>query len=199
MKPEKQLILKSSRHIVVEKNQTSSLVIPQVTLEDCGWYYCEVNVLQKDPERGNGTELIVLVSPSAPKLYLQIPSDPQTGEWALLCFTGGFYPSELSLTWTYRSAGADAEHLSVTNCTLLANSTSSNVSEHSAGWLVSSAPSDRSQCFQITDRSRQEMYLVSGFLLPKKQSLKTGIIFTCGVRDHPAMTGALTTSITWGN
>lgn len=60
IKPEKQLILKSSRKIVVEKNQTSSLMITQVALEDSGWYYCEVNVLQKDPEWGNGTELVVL-------------------------------------------------------------------------------------------------------------------------------------------
>uniref|UniRef100_A0A3Q3BAK0 Ig-like domain-containing protein n=1 Tax=Kryptolebias marmoratus TaxID=37003 RepID=A0A3Q3BAK0_KRYMA len=60
MKPGKQLIPKSSRQIFVEKNQSSSLVIPEVTLEDSGWYYCEVNVLQKDPQRGNGTELCVL-------------------------------------------------------------------------------------------------------------------------------------------
>ncbi len=60
MKSEKQLISKSSRQIVEEKNQTSSLVITEVALEDSGWYYCEVNVLQKDPEWGNGTELFVL-------------------------------------------------------------------------------------------------------------------------------------------
>uniref|UniRef100_A0A3Q3JF96 Ig-like domain-containing protein n=1 Tax=Monopterus albus TaxID=43700 RepID=A0A3Q3JF96_MONAL len=60
MKPEKQLIPKSSKQTVVQKNQTSSLQITEVTLEDSGWYYCEVNVLQKDPERGNGTELVVL-------------------------------------------------------------------------------------------------------------------------------------------
>uniref|UniRef100_A0A8C4DFX7 Ig-like domain-containing protein n=1 Tax=Dicentrarchus labrax TaxID=13489 RepID=A0A8C4DFX7_DICLA len=60
MKSEKQLISKSSRQIVVEKDQTSSLVITEVALEDSGWYYCEVNVLQKDPEWGNGTELVVL-------------------------------------------------------------------------------------------------------------------------------------------
>lgn len=60
MKAEKQLIPKSSRQIVVEKNQTSTLVITEVALEDSGWYYCEVNVLQKEPEWGNGTELVVL-------------------------------------------------------------------------------------------------------------------------------------------
>lgn len=60
MKSEKQLIPKTSRESVVEKNQTSSLVIAEVALEDSGWYYCEVNVLQKDPGRGNGTELFVL-------------------------------------------------------------------------------------------------------------------------------------------
>lgn len=60
MKSERQLIPKSPRQIVVEKNQTSSLVITEVALEDSGWYHCEVNVLQKDPEWGNGTELVVL-------------------------------------------------------------------------------------------------------------------------------------------
>lgn len=60
IKPEKQIILKSPRHIVVEKNKTSSLMITEVALEDSGWYYCVVNVLQKDPEWGNGTELVVL-------------------------------------------------------------------------------------------------------------------------------------------
>lgn len=60
MKSEKQLIPKSSRQFVVEKNQTSSLVITEVAPEDSGWYYCEVNVLQKDPEWGNGTELFIL-------------------------------------------------------------------------------------------------------------------------------------------
>uniref|UniRef100_A0A4W6BTV8 Ig-like domain-containing protein n=1 Tax=Lates calcarifer TaxID=8187 RepID=A0A4W6BTV8_LATCA len=59
MKPEKQLILKSSRHSFEEENQTSSLVITGVAPEDSGRYYCEVNVLQMDPERGNGTELVV--------------------------------------------------------------------------------------------------------------------------------------------
>lgn len=60
MKSEKQLIPKSSRQSFVQKNQISSLVIKEVSLEDSGWYYCEVNVLQKDPEWGNGTKLVVL-------------------------------------------------------------------------------------------------------------------------------------------
>lgn len=60
MKSEKQLIQKSSRQMIAEKNQTSSLVITGVALQDSGWYYCEVNVLQKDPELGNGTKLAVL-------------------------------------------------------------------------------------------------------------------------------------------
>ncbi|GLD53049.1 tyrosine-protein phosphatase non-receptor type substrate 1-like isoform X1, partial [Lates japonicus] len=125
MKPEKQLILKSSRHSFEEENQTSSLVITGVAPEDSGRYYCEVNVLQMDPERGNGTELVV--------------SDPQTGQWALLCLTGGFHPSKLTLTWTSRSTAADIDHLSVTNCTLPAVNPHSNLSEHLAdGALLSS-------------------------------------------------------------
>uniref|UniRef100_A0A669BB68 Ig-like domain-containing protein n=1 Tax=Oreochromis niloticus TaxID=8128 RepID=A0A669BB68_ORENI len=59
-KSEHQLITNSSRQIVVAKNQTSSLVITNTTIQDSGWYYCEVNVLKKDPEWGNGTKLVVL-------------------------------------------------------------------------------------------------------------------------------------------
>lgn len=45
-KSEQQLISNSSRQIVVAKNQTSSLVITNTTIQDSGWYYCEVNVLK---------------------------------------------------------------------------------------------------------------------------------------------------------
>lgn len=59
-KSEKQLIQRSSRQLIVEKNQTSSLVITGVVQEDSGWYYCEVNTLQRDPEWGNGSKLVIL-------------------------------------------------------------------------------------------------------------------------------------------
>ncbi|XP_030250712.1 tyrosine-protein phosphatase non-receptor type substrate 1-like [Sparus aurata] len=200
MKSEKQLIAKSARQSVVEKNSTSSLVITEVTPEDSGWYYCEVNVLQKEPEWGNGTELVVLAPPSAPRIYLQIPPDPQTGRWALLCLTGGFRPSKLTLTWTYQSTTVNIDHLSVTNCTL----PGSNLSEHpadgallSSDWLLDSPPPSRPQCFQVMDNGSQEVFLFSVFVLPMKQSLDTGITFTCGVQDHPAMSTALTASFTW--
>ncbi|KAK9514164.1 hypothetical protein VZT92_027651 [Zoarces viviparus] len=204
LKSEKQPIPKSPRTSFVEKNQTSSLVITAVALEDAGWYYCEVNVLQRDPECGNGTELVVLAPPSAPKIYLQIPPDPQTGQWALVCLTGGFHPSELTLTWTYQSAAANIDHLSVTNCTLPAFNPDGNLSEHlaigaplSSDWLVDSMPTSHSKCFQVMDNHSREVYLFSVFGLPQKESLETGITFTCGVQDHPAMTTALTASFTW--
>uniref|UniRef100_A0A8C7NQY1 Ig-like domain-containing protein n=1 Tax=Oncorhynchus mykiss TaxID=8022 RepID=A0A8C7NQY1_ONCMY len=38
----------------------TSLVITEVSVEDAGVYYCEVNVLHRDSERGGGTKLIVL-------------------------------------------------------------------------------------------------------------------------------------------
>ncbi|XP_034731042.1 uncharacterized protein LOC117946779 [Etheostoma cragini] len=204
MKSEKQLIPKSSRQFVVEKNQTSSLVITEVALEDSGWYYCEVNVLQKDPEWGNGTELLILAPPSAPKIYLQIPPDPQTGQWALFCLTWGYHPSELTLTWTYQSAAANIDHLSVTNCTLPAINPHGNLSEHpadgaqlSSDWLVDSMPASPPKCFQVKDSNSHEVFLFSVFFLPHRESLETGITFTCGVQDHPAMTTALTASFTW--
>uniref|UniRef100_A0A3B3TWU6 Ig-like domain-containing protein n=1 Tax=Poecilia latipinna TaxID=48699 RepID=A0A3B3TWU6_9TELE len=90
MKPGKQLIPKSLRRIFVEKNQTSSLVITEVTLEDCGWYFCEVNVLQKDPKLGNGTTLLVL------------------GEKQIVCFRNehgrnllAFTLNSQSISWTF--------------------------------------------------------------------------------------------------
>lgn len=82
MKPEQQLIPKSSRHIFAEKNQTSSLKITQVAPEDSGRYYCEVNVLQKDPERGNGTELVVL----GEKQIAGFRSEHACNSLELLCF-----------------------------------------------------------------------------------------------------------------
>ncbi|XP_049902524.1 tyrosine-protein phosphatase non-receptor type substrate 1-like [Epinephelus moara] len=204
MKSDKQLIPKSSRQWVVEKNQTSSLVISEVTLEDSGWYYCEVNVLQKDPEWGNGTELVVLAPPSAPKIYLQTPSDPQTGQWALFCLTGGFHPSELTLTWTYQSEAANIDHLSVTNCTLPVFNPHGYLSKPkaegallSSDWLLDFMPTSHPKCFQVMDNHSRKAYLFSVFLLPQKESLKAGITFTCGVQDHPAMTTALTASFTW--
>ncbi|XP_008296212.1 tyrosine-protein phosphatase non-receptor type substrate 1-like [Stegastes partitus] len=199
MQSEKQLIAKSSRQIASEKNQTSSLVITDVAPEDSGWYYCEVNVLHRDPERGNGTELVVLAPPSAPKIYLQIPSDPQTERWALICLTGGFHPSRVTLTWTHQSAAADIDRLSVTNCTLPANNPHGNLTDGAplSSWLVNSVPRRQSKCFQVMDNHSREVFLFSVFFLPEKRSLKTGITFTCGVQDHPAMTSALTASFTW--
>ncbi|XP_028281963.1 tyrosine-protein phosphatase non-receptor type substrate 1-like [Parambassis ranga] len=204
MKSEKQLIPKSSRESVVEKNQTSSLVIAEVALEDSGWYYCEVNVLQKDPGRGNGTELVVLAPPSAPKLYLQIPPEPLSGQWALLCLTGGFHPSRLTITWTYQSEAVDIDHLSLNNCTLPVDNPHGNLSERpadrfllSSDWSVSSRPPQQSKCFQVMDNHSREVYLFSVLFLPKKQSLKAGLSFTCTVQDHPAMTTPLTASFIW--
>ncbi|KAK5861983.1 hypothetical protein PBY51_017418 [Eleginops maclovinus] len=198
MKSEKQLIQKSSRQFVVEKNETSSLVIPEVTPEDSGWYYCEVNVLQKDPEWGNGTELVVLAPPSAPRIYLQIPPDPQTGQWALFCLTGGFHPSELTVTWTYQSAAANIDHLPITNCTLPALHPHTDLSEHpNDAVMLSSDGMVNPKCFQVMDNHSRKAYFFSVLYLPQKESLETGITFTCSVQDHPGMTTALTTSFTW--
>lgn len=149
--------------------------------------------------------LSLLAPPSAPKIYLQIPRDPQTGQWALFCLTGGFHPSQLTLTWTYQSAAANIDHLSVTNCTLPAFNPHGNLSEHpadgallSSDWLMSSKAPSHPTCSQVTDNHSREVFFFSVFLLPQKESLETGITFTCGVQDHPAMTTPLTASFTWG-
>uniref|UniRef100_A0A3Q1AWK6 Ig-like domain-containing protein n=1 Tax=Amphiprion ocellaris TaxID=80972 RepID=A0A3Q1AWK6_AMPOC len=99
MKSGKQLIAKSSRHIALEKNQTSSLVITDVAPEDSGWYYCEVNVLHKDPEWGNGTELVVLgekqiagpcitmkANGQAQSIKIQVVKFPQSSSFCLSSF-----------------------------------------------------------------------------------------------------------------
>ncbi|KAK2844908.1 hypothetical protein Q5P01_011567 [Channa striata] len=196
--PGKQLLPKSPRQIVVKTNQT--LLITQVALEDSGRYYCEVNVLHRDPELGNGTELLVLAPPSPPRIYLRTPPDTHTGRWALLCLTGGFHPHRLNLTWTYRSAAANINHLSVTNCTIPTINPPGNLSDRallSSDWLVNSTPLHRSQCFLVIDNRSQDAFLFSVFFLPPKQSLDTGITFTCGVQAHPAISTALTASFTW--
>lgn len=143
--------------------------------------------------------------PSPPKIYLRIPQDPKTGRWALLCLTWGFHPNKLNLIWTYQSTAAKINHLSVTNCTLPALTFHSNLSEHqgdgallSSDWLVNSMPAQQSKCFQVMDNHSHEVFLFSVFFLPPKQSLDTGVTFTCEVRDHPAITTALTASFTWG-
>lgn len=46
MKSEKQLISNSSRQIAAVENQTSSLAIANVAVQDPGWYQCEVSVLK---------------------------------------------------------------------------------------------------------------------------------------------------------
>lgn len=143
--------------------------------------------------------------PSAPKIYLQAPPDPVTGQWALVCLTGGFHPSELTLTWTYQSTAARIDQLSVTNCTLPSISPQRNVSGYRADgallssvWPVNSTPLNQPMCFQVMDEHSREVFLLSVFFLPPKQSLDAGITFTCGVQDHPALSTALTASFTWG-
>uniref|UniRef100_A0A665UUU1 Ig-like domain-containing protein n=1 Tax=Echeneis naucrates TaxID=173247 RepID=A0A665UUU1_ECHNA len=96
MKPEKKLIPKSSRQIFVEKNQTSSLVITQVALEDSGQYLCEVNVLQRDPEQGNGTELIVIGEKQMASFRNQHASDSQEPALLWCCSHTGNCVSFLS-------------------------------------------------------------------------------------------------------
>uniref|UniRef100_A0A8C6SW32 Ig-like domain-containing protein n=1 Tax=Neogobius melanostomus TaxID=47308 RepID=A0A8C6SW32_9GOBI len=62
-----QSIPKSSpRHVQQDKDQSSLLLITGAATTDSGTYYCEVTVVTgpedpvRDPERGNGTELMVL-------------------------------------------------------------------------------------------------------------------------------------------
>lgn len=128
-------------------------------------------------------------APSAPSLYLQTTSDLETGRWALLCVTGGFHPTELSLTWTYQSAAPAIDHLSVNSCTL------------PVPLNPQSDPSENQtlRCVQMVDINTSEVYLVSVLLLPDQQSLEAGITFSCVVEGHPAMTVPLTASYTWGN
>ncbi|XP_037308695.2 signal-regulatory protein beta-1-like isoform X2 [Pungitius pungitius] len=186
------------RTSVAEKENASSLVIAEVALEDSGWYYCEVNVLQRDPECGNGTELLVWAPPSAPKIYLQIPPEPPSGEWALVCLTGGFHPSQLTLTWTSRGAAGNTESPSVSNCTLPALSLGGNASAQlDGGAPLSPDWSVNSRCFQVTDNHTREAFLLSVIVLPRRGSLEAGITFTCAVQDHPAMTALMAASFTW--
>lgn len=115
MKPGKQLVPKSSRQIFVEKNQSSSLVITQVTPEDSGWYYCEVNVLQKDPERGNGTELFVLGEKQIGGLRNEHPCNllGVSGFW--ICCHAGNYVSFVPSVYLSHSVSVWSMHHRETN------------------------------------------------------------------------------------
>ncbi|KAJ7985325.1 hypothetical protein DPEC_G00350900 [Dallia pectoralis] len=98
--------MKGGRRILVPDSAgQSSLVITDVCVEDEGVYFCEVNVLHRDPELGNGTKLIVLV-----------PSNTQTYQWALVCVTGGFHPNHVTLIWTHRTAEHGPRHLVGSRC-----------------------------------------------------------------------------------
>lgn len=143
--------------------------------------------------------------PSAPRIYLQIPADQESGPWALYCFTGGFHPSNLTITWTYLSAAADIDHLSATNCALPAIDHRRNLSgRHADGtllasdWSVNSMPPNQSQCFQMTDAASRDVFLFSVVYLAERKSLHTGITFRCEVHGHPAITSPLNASFTWG-
>ncbi|CAB1333514.1 unnamed protein product, partial [Coregonus sp. 'balchen'] len=146
----------------------TSLVITEVSVEDAGVYYCEVNVLHRDPERGNGTKLIV-------------PSDPQTDQWALLCVTGGFHPHHLTLTWTHQG-GEDSPHRFVgSNCTIQINQSHSLIPKLST-------PNWMGECFQVTDSSRKEVYVISVLSLPPRGSVDAGVSYTCSVHwTHPCL------------
>lgn len=151
--------------------------------------------------------LPLLAPPSAPKMLLQVPSDPQTGQWALLCVTGGFHPNHLTLTWSSQTV-ADIDHPLDSNCTFpFSNphvdlSTSlipgAPTSDRLVDSMFSSTPQHQPKCFQVTDHFDQERHLVSVFLLPMKQSLDTGITYTCTIQDHPALTTTLSATFTWG-
>lgn len=149
--------------------------------------------------------LPLLAPPSAPRIYLHTPADTLMGQWALLCLTGGFHPSQLTLTWTYQSTAASIDHLSVISYTIPAIKRNGNLCNGSPegtllspDWTVNSERTCQTQCFQMMDNHSGESFLFSVFFLPPKQSLATGITLTCGVQDHPALTTAVTASFTWG-
>nr|XP_046169407.1 uncharacterized protein LOC124004727 [Oncorhynchus gorbuscha] len=173
----------------------TSLVITEVSVEDAGVYYCEVNVLHRDSERGGGTKLIVLAPPSVPQLLLQVPSDPQTDQWALLCVTGGFYPHHLTLSWTHQSGEDSPHHFVGRNCTIHPDYHDVNQS-HSLIPKIST-PDWMGECLQVTDSSRTEVYVISVLSLPPRGSVDAGIFYTCSVQDHPALDSPLSASFTW--
>ncbi|XP_055084045.1 tyrosine-protein phosphatase non-receptor type substrate 1-like [Periophthalmus magnuspinnatus] len=188
MNPDRQSILPSARYVFLEKNQSSSLLITEAAPKDSGEYYCEVSVPYQDPEWGNGTLLTVLAPPSSPRLYLQTPADPQIDLFSLVCVTWGFYPSDLSLYWTNRSAASPIDRLSINNCTL---SSSSNTTTATADPLQSP------QCVRLEDTRTSEVYLISVLPLPDREYMEAGVTYACVVEGHPAMTEPLTASYMW--
>ncbi|XP_072316873.1 tyrosine-protein phosphatase non-receptor type substrate 1-like [Eucyclogobius newberryi] len=182
----RQLISASPRHVLLEGNQSASLLITEATPKDSGKYYCEVTVLLQDPELSNGTLILVLAPPSKPKLYLQTPTDPETDPFSLVCVTWGFYPSDLSLYWTNQSAASTIDQPSINNCTLTSSTTAAAADQ------VQSP-----QCVRLVDTRTSEVYLIGVLPLPDRQHLETGVTYACVVEGHPAMTDPLAATYRW--
>lgn len=138
--------------------------------------------------------LPLLAPPSVPQLLLQVPSDLQTDQWALLCVTGGFHPHHLTLTWTHQSGKDSPHHFVGSNCTLHP----AYINQSHSLIPKISTPNWMGECLQVTDSSRKEVHVISVLSLPLRGSVDAGISYTCSVQDHPALDSPLSASFSWG-
>ncbi|XP_041961833.1 tyrosine-protein phosphatase non-receptor type substrate 1-like [Alosa sapidissima] len=196
------ITLPDPTHKFQRDQDKTSLVITAVEVEDSGFYYCQVKTLSGlDDEEGSGTQLMVHVPPSVPVVLLQVLPAQGSGQWSLLCVTGGFTPAPFSLHWTRTPTGGLTEPVGP-DCSWNANEPevkrSDNISTHSPDRHVPLHlwPS-RGQCLRLPDGSVWFRQLVSVLQLPPRESQSDDVIYTCAVSGHPALTAALSTSFTW--
>ncbi|XP_053313884.1 uncharacterized protein LOC128475414 [Spea bombifrons] len=82
------------------RSLSSSLRISPVTARDSGLYECEIWTLQnhfQESRTGNGTRLLVGVTPVIPVITLTMDKEKQL----LICEAQRFYPPELNIFWSF--------------------------------------------------------------------------------------------------
>ncbi|XP_015191981.2 tapasin-related protein-like [Lepisosteus oculatus] len=180
-------------------HREASLVITNLTLEDAGMYYCTVNVWQRGNGTGAGTELHIHSPPSAPKLFLQMPSNPATEKWSLVCQTKGFHPSHIIVRWSrsWDLHGGVNENLgSSENSPVHTASLKKHMGDHSTFFEngIDEVHSTAVQTLHLFENSSKEDYVISHLQVAHPNM--TGGTYLCTIY-HVSLEAPLTAEFKW--